>query len=194
MTYTEAKLLVSLATGDDGCVRWEVADDDGVTVAHYAAQHNGLLSEDFDQWELRDNRGTTVAHEAAYTGTLPVGFDRWDMANETGQTVAHVLARGGDLPEGFDRWEMADKYGDTVAHAAAVCRELPEDVSDEILRLKNNNGRSVAQAVLYGMNRDDVGAVGIWPSRALKARVKRIVEEEQKQQGQGTDEDDPPTP
>jgi hypothetical protein len=48
---------------------------------------------DFDRWDLADNDGRTVAHEVAQRRYLPRGFDRWDMADRNGWTVAHDAAR-----------------------------------------------------------------------------------------------------
>jgi hypothetical protein len=80
----------------------------------------GTLPDGFDQWELADEDGTTVAHVVARYGRLPVGFDGWELADNNGTTVAHVAAMVGNLPGGFDRWDLADKNGRTVADAVRL--------------------------------------------------------------------------
>jgi hypothetical protein len=74
----------------------------------------GTLPNGFDQWDLADNDGRTVAHHAAWHGHLLVEFDRWGLANNVGWTVAHVAAWNGHLPVGFDQWDLADNSGRTV--------------------------------------------------------------------------------
>jgi len=85
----------------------------------FTAASWGQLPPDFDRWDLADNDGRTVAHEAAQHGHLPPDFDRWDLADNDGYTVAHVAAESGHLPSGFDRWDLADKRGRTVADVVA---------------------------------------------------------------------------
>jgi hypothetical protein len=43
--------------------------------------------EGFVRWELADENGRTVAHEAAEFGKLPEGFDMWHLADKNGKTV-----------------------------------------------------------------------------------------------------------
>jgi hypothetical protein len=69
----------------------------------------GRLPTGFDRWDLADNDGWTVAHEAVQWGHLPEGFDRWDLADNDGWTVAHAAAYMGNLPADFDRWDLLKK-------------------------------------------------------------------------------------
>jgi hypothetical protein len=55
-----------------------LANNDGWTVAHVAAQCNHLPP-DFNQWNLTDNNGYTVAQIAYMYNRLPSNFDRWDL-------------------------------------------------------------------------------------------------------------------
>jgi hypothetical protein len=66
----------------------------------------GRLPESFTQWDLADNQGLTVAHEAALLGLLPKDFDRWELATHSGVTVAFFAALSGTLPVTFDKWEL----------------------------------------------------------------------------------------
>jgi hypothetical protein len=66
---------------------------DGVTVAHYVIFWGHRLPESFDQWDLADKNGSTVAHLAAELGLLPENFDQWDLADNDGETVRDVYER-----------------------------------------------------------------------------------------------------
>lgn len=81
----------------------------GYTVAHFAAQEEGFLPDDYDQWELADPKGWTVAHEAVSHGPLPENFDKWDLTADNGETVANIAASRGALPEDFDRWDLVSE-------------------------------------------------------------------------------------
>ena len=59
----------------------------------YDDARSGYLPADFDQWDLADEDGMTVAHTAAKSGHLPPDFDRWDLADKRGQTVREVAER-----------------------------------------------------------------------------------------------------
>jgi hypothetical protein len=159
-----------------GFTRWDAPDNDGVTVAHYAARRKGGLPEDFTAWDLRDARGIPVAesalfvdalpgdfsawdmpckkgapiaHEAACFGRLPQGYDRWEIRWEAaGQTVAHAAAIAGTLPPGFDGWDLTDDEGRTVAHYAAKACTLPADVPDTVLLMPDRDLVTVAQTIL----------------------------------------------
>jgi len=76
-------------------------------------------------WELADENGRTVAHVAAEQGHLPADFDQWELADKNGKTVAHVAAMYGSLPADFSHWELVDKRGKTVAHTAVKWGQLP---------------------------------------------------------------------
>ena len=52
----------------------------------------GALPEGFDQWGLANERGLTVAHWAAIFCHLPEGFSQWGLADNDGTTVADVAA------------------------------------------------------------------------------------------------------
>ena len=56
---------------------------------------DGTLPPDFDQWDLADEQGWSVAHEAAAAQHLPPDFDRWELADMDGYTVrdAHKNCR-----------------------------------------------------------------------------------------------------
>jgi hypothetical protein len=51
--------------------KWDIFDNDGLTIAHAAAK-SGRLPQDCDWRELIDVRGETVAHVAAESGSLSV--------------------------------------------------------------------------------------------------------------------------
>ena len=110
----------------------------------YDDARSGYLPADFDQWDLADEDGCTVAHVAAYCGKLPPDFDQWDLANKYGWTVSHIVAKSGNLPPDFDQWDLADdKTGWTVAHAAARSGHLPPDF--DRWDLADKNGLTVRQ-------------------------------------------------
>jgi hypothetical protein len=102
----------------------------------------GELPDGFYQWDLANNNGFTVAHEAAFSGYLPCDFDQWDMTNNSGWTVAHMAAEGGNLPCDFDQWKLTTYSGWTVAHSAAESGHLPCDFDQ--WGLIDNTGTTVA--------------------------------------------------
>jgi ribosomal protein S18 acetylase RimI-like enzyme len=55
------------------------------------AAWNNHLPAGFSNWDLADNEGWTVAHEAAFYGHLPEGFDQWGLKDNDGKTVEDVL-------------------------------------------------------------------------------------------------------
>jgi hypothetical protein len=69
---------------------------------------------DFDQWDLADDNGWTVAHCATSHGCLPVDFKQWDVADRDGWTVAHSAAVIGCLPDDFGQWGLIDSNGLSV--------------------------------------------------------------------------------
>jgi hypothetical protein len=69
---------------------------------------------EFTRWDMRDNQGRTMAHYAATHGKLPEGFDRWGNRTPDGATVAHTVACMQDLPVDFDQWSLEDGDGKTV--------------------------------------------------------------------------------
>ena len=89
--------------------------------AHTAARY-GHLPEGFDRWDMADNQGLTVAHTAARYGHLPEGFDRWDMADRYGYTVAHIAAQNGNLPKPCPHpiLTLKDGTGTLVAEIAGI--------------------------------------------------------------------------
>lgn len=71
---------------------WDVADEEGWTVAHFWVQHH-CMPHDFPYWQLADKDGWSVAHTAAIQGKLPADFKLWDIADKNGNSVAHVVAK-----------------------------------------------------------------------------------------------------
>jgi hypothetical protein len=123
--------------------QWELAGENGWTVAHSAAEY-GHLPKAFDRWNLAVCNGWTVAHEAARKGTLPDDFNQWDLRDEGGRTVAHTAARYGHLPSDFNQWELADGQGRTIFDMAGEQHErwkiehsmpLPNITKEEEARL-----------------------------------------------------------
>ncbi|MHB8355059.1 MAG: hypothetical protein ACYDCF_11575, partial [Burkholderiales bacterium] len=90
----------------------------------------GHLPVDFKQWDMAEKDGWTVAHIAAEYGHLPADFKQWAMTNNRGWTVAHVAANKGPLPADFKQWDMVNKNGITVAQTAAANGHLPADESE----------------------------------------------------------------
>lgn len=82
----------------------------------------------FDLWEVADGDGWTLAHEAADAGTLPADFDRWELSARDGTTVAHVAVVHRWLPANFAGWERRNRAGWTVAGLAARNHHLPPSV------------------------------------------------------------------
>ncbi len=122
-------------------------DNEGRTVYHAAAR-GGCLPEWFDMWDAADEDGFTVAHFAACHNNLPGNFDweRYGMMrdNRYGETVYHEAASSKCLPKWFHSWDIADNNGKTVAHNAALRRNLPKDFDWERYGLmRDNEGRSV---------------------------------------------------
>lgn len=81
----------SMPSRDD----WEVADEEGWTIAHYWTLHH-KPGKNFPHWALADNRGWTVAHSAASVGNLAEDFNAWGLKDEKGDTVAHIAIRSGN--------------------------------------------------------------------------------------------------
>ncbi len=122
-------------------------DNEGRTVYHSAAE-GGCLPEWFDRWEIADEDGFTVAHFVAYHNNIPGNFDweRYGMMRDGkyGETVYHEAASSKGLPEWFHGWDIADNNGKTVAHNAALRRALPRDFDWEKYGLmRDNEGRTV---------------------------------------------------
>jgi|GEM_PF-1912106 len=122
-------------------------DNEGRTVYHAAAE-GGCLPEWFHEWNMADEDGWTVAHFAAYHVNIPEHFD-WQRFgrmrdNIYGETVYHEAASSKCLPQWFDEWDIADNNGKTVAHNAALVRNLPGDFDWERYGLmRHNDGRTV---------------------------------------------------
>jgi hypothetical protein len=69
---------------------WDLADENGWTLAHQAAKYR-CLPENFGQWILADENGWTVAHEAAYQGEVfSKNFKGLDWSDNNGVTVREV--------------------------------------------------------------------------------------------------------
>jgi hypothetical protein len=91
-----------------------------LTAALMGVACNRPLPKDFNTWEMADENGTTIAHMAARFGHLPSDFNQWELADKDGWTVAHATAMHENLPETFDKWGLANLYGDTVAQAGPI--------------------------------------------------------------------------
>lgn len=146
---------------------WSMADRNGWTVAHVAAG-NDCLPAGFEGWGMATWSGWTIAHVAGSRGGLPPDFRRWDLAGRNGRTVAHAAGEAAALPDDFDLWDLADAKGLTVAHELAFQGGLPERVPDDVLRIEDGEGFSVAEAVW--------STVRFGHSHDLNARAKAILQ------------------
>jgi hypothetical protein len=79
---------------------------------------DGTLPVDFDEWSIANREGFTVAHVAAQYGHLPADFSQWELADKDGWTVAHMAVRNGHLPANFDQWDLVDSSGVRVSDLA----------------------------------------------------------------------------
>lgn len=104
---------------------WDMADEEGWTLAHEWANAGRAFPEGFNQWGLVDTWGNTVAHLAAEHGTLPEGFDEWAIPDADGATVAHYAAEFGTLPADFDQWDLKGTGGKTVRQVYDKHAEIP---------------------------------------------------------------------
>lgn len=78
---------------------------------------------DFAEWEMKDEQGNPLAHFAAMHGLLPEGFEQWELANEFGITTLRVLLGvGADVPEGFRDWARLVDGERTVIDVARALR------------------------------------------------------------------------
>ncbi|WP_419603762.1 hypothetical protein [Thiolapillus sp.] len=50
----------------------------------------GTLPPMFDKWELWENDGLTVAHVVAQRRHLPTDFDQWDLKDNAGWSVRDI--------------------------------------------------------------------------------------------------------
>jgi ankyrin repeat protein len=73
-----------------------------VTVALAAIETYGRLPDGFDRWDLKDEDGWTLAHYAAEYGGLPDDFSRWDLTNNDGVTVAQWAVEKNRALKGFN--------------------------------------------------------------------------------------------
>jgi hypothetical protein len=109
--------------------QWDLADEDGRTVAHRAALH-GHLPASFSQWSIVDEHsGQTVAHVAVMCGWLPADFDQWGLTDDDGWTVAHEAAHYGRLPVSFSQWSLNDSRGLTVLGQLLIAAKSNKFVS-----------------------------------------------------------------
>ena len=93
---------------------WDMADEEGWTLAHEWAATGRAFPDDFKQWGLVDTWGNTVAHIAAEYGALSPDFDEWLIKDGQGTPVAHYAAEFGTLPADFDQWDLMSPTGKTV--------------------------------------------------------------------------------
>ena len=124
-----------------------LADKNGFSVAHHAAQH-GRLSTKVMVPEilcLVDNNGFAVAHALAQQGDLPesaLTTEILSLSTIQKQTLYHFLARGRIFPKRFMTKEilcLADISGWSVAHELARKKALPEEyIDEEIICLKTS--------------------------------------------------------
>ncbi len=78
---------------------------------------------DFAEWEMKDEQGNPLAHFAAMHGLLPEGFEQWELANKFGITTLRVLLGvGADVPEGFSDWARLFDGERTVIDVARALR------------------------------------------------------------------------
>jgi hypothetical protein len=56
-------------------------------------------------------------------------------------------AKAGRLSAGFQNWAQRNEYGDTVAHVAGWYRNLPDDFPEELFRLTDASGYTVAEVI-----------------------------------------------
>lgn len=104
--------------------QWEIKNDLGETLGHYAA-YSGLLPKDYNQWELKmEKTGLTVAHTAAHNNCLPSEFNQWDLRDNNGWTVAHEAAFSGNLPDGFIQWDLKDYAGVNVKDVFEIMKVI----------------------------------------------------------------------
>jgi hypothetical protein len=75
---------------------------------------NQTLPVDFSQWDIANNDGWTVAHWAAWIGDLPDNFTQWDLADKDGWTVAHEAVSYRYIPFDFSQWGLIDNNGLSV--------------------------------------------------------------------------------
>lgn len=65
----------------------------------------GTLPPDFNDWDVKDEHGTPLAHFAAIHSLLPAGFDGWEIESDSGATTMRMLLGvGADVPKDFDDW------------------------------------------------------------------------------------------
>lgn len=69
---------------------------------------------DFEQWTELTDDGIPVAHAAAERGILPDNFTDWALRAPDGRTVAHYWARERPMPDGFAQYGLTDAYGNSV--------------------------------------------------------------------------------
>lgn len=112
--------------------KWDMADEEGWTLAHEWATTGRAFPDGFKQWGMADIWGNTVAHLAAEYGTLPEGFDEWAIEDAYGASVAHCAAEFGTLPAGFDQWDLKNPSGKTVREIHEEHAEIPVGPSSKM--------------------------------------------------------------
>jgi hypothetical protein len=132
-----------------GFNQWNLADNEGRTVAQIAAVLGDLPVNNLGMWswivQPEDLRKNTIAHLAAFVRGIPEGgyFDQWNSKNENGDTVAEMAVLGGNLPANSRLWTwiIDKKTDDTLAHWAAGQGCLPADFYQ--WNLTNKKGEAV---------------------------------------------------
>jgi hypothetical protein len=104
--------------------KWDMANEDGWTVAHWAALCGFPVN--FDQWDLADKNGRTVAHVAALYETLPVNFDQWGLTTNRVPSVLSYLLISSHRDEYIARWHTEKPLCRTVTDWEVFKIELPE--------------------------------------------------------------------
>lgn len=90
---------------------------------------SNTLPEGFNRWDIADEDGWSLAHEYVCYRELPAGFSQWELSDLNGRTVAHVAAEYGGLLEDFNQWKLCDNFGQTVSYIAAAYGNLPAGFS-----------------------------------------------------------------
>ena len=124
-----------------------------ITIGHFLARQK-RLPEGFSQWELADNNGWTIAHEAARVGKLPVkSFQNWTLADNKGWTVAHEIIKANKkISKKFHEWYVKDNRGITVfdlllraSSPFAIVKWFPEEDWDLVITDDGETCREVLE-------------------------------------------------
>ena len=134
---SEAVALSYLGRLDPESPAWELSDQYGDTVAHFAARE-WELPPGFRRWGLRNRARYPVAHCAVYRqDRMPDTFDQWHLTCPGGWTAAHVAACMGKLPADFNQWDLADEKGETVRMAAQRHKQRLADRNASAVEVPN---------------------------------------------------------